>query len=213
MIEEYLGELGRLLPSTRRTRFLREAESHLRDRANALIAAGETVPEAERKAVELFGPVAVVAQAFAAAAAVHAVRRGTVLAVAALAALVVPLYLVPENTFGPAQWAAKPDSVAVTQLVALVAWLASLALGAVAVVALLADRPRAAATLVTGAVAAGLTTGVAMLVAGAVWLDHAPWTPLWATLGLMLPATAVLLGTAAVALAWVRARRPLLVSD
>ena len=29
----------------------------------------------------------------------------------------------------------------------------------------------------------------------------------------MLPATAVLLGTAAGALAWVRARRPLLVSD
>ena len=131
------------------------------------------MPEAERKAVESFGPVAVVAQAFAAAAP-FTPCGGTVLAVAALAALVVPLYLVPENTFGLRSGRRSPDSVAVTQLVALAAWLVSLALGAVAVAALLADRPRAAATLVTGAVAAGLTTGVAMLVAGAVWLDHAP---------------------------------------
>ena len=213
MIEEYLRELARRLPSTRRTRFLREAEAHLRDRADALIAAGQRSSEAERQAVASFGPVQVVAHAFTAAAAVHAVRRGTVLAAAALAALVFPLYLIPENTFGPAQWEAKPDSVSLTQLLAVTAWLVSLALGAGAVVALLAHRPRAAATLVTGAVAAGLATGVAVLVAGAVWLDHAPWTPLWAALGLMLPATVVLLGTAAGALAWVRARRPLLAVD
>ena len=46
-----------------------------------------------------------------------------------------------------------------------------------------------------------------------VWLANAPWTPLWAALGLMLPATIVLLGAAAGALAWVVTTRPLLAVD
>jgi hypothetical protein len=41
-----------------------------------------------------------------------------------------------------------------------------------------------------------------------VWLDHAPWTPLWSALGLVVPATIVLVGVTAGALAWIQTRRP-----
>jgi hypothetical protein len=89
-------------------------------------------------------------------------------------------------------------------------WIASLAVAAAAVVAAFADRARAASTLLAAAVALACTTGVAALVAGAVWLEHAPWTPLWWALGVVVPATVVGVGVAAGALARVWARRPLL---
>ena len=210
MIEQYLRELARLLPGTRRERFLREAEDHLRDRASALVAAGVPTVEAERRAVEAFGPVEEVARGLAGVAAVHATRRAAVLALGALALLVVPLYAIPENTFGPAQWEAKPVSVTATQLVAVGVWLAALGLGAAAVAAAFLDRSRAAGVLLATAVTLAFATGVAVLTACAVWLEHAPWTPLWSALGLVVPATIVLVCIAAGALAWAWARRPLL---
>lgn len=209
MIED-LRELQRRLPPERRSRFLTEAEAHLRDRKDALIAAGHSPDEAERLAVASFGPVDDVARRMSAVAAGHVTRRSAVAALIALAFLVVPLYVVPENTFGPAEWASEPSAVTVTQVVALLLWIASLAVAVAAVVAASADRARAAATLLAAAAGLACATGAAALVAGVVWLDHAPWTPLWSALGLVVPATIVAVGVAAGALALVWARRPLL---
>jgi hypothetical protein len=209
-LEEYLAELAARVPGACRRRFLREAEEHLRERKAALVASGAAPAEAERRAVEAFGSVDVVVTRMAWESSVLATRRGTVLALAALVLLVIPLYAIPENTFGPAQWATKPTAVTATQLVAVMFWLAATVISALAVSAALLERPRAAAALLATAVALSFVTGVALLVAGAVWLEHAPWTPLWSALGLVVPATIALIGVAAGALAWIQARRPLL---
>jgi hypothetical protein len=210
VIEHYLRELHARLPRERRSRFLAEAEAHLRDRRDALIAAGHAPDEAERLAVESFGPVDDVARRMSAVAARYLTRRAAVAALVALAFLVVPLYLVPENTFGPAEWASKPSPVTVTQVVAVLLWLASLAVAAAAVLAAFADRARTAATLLAAAAGLACATGAAALVAGIVWLEHAPWTPLWWALGVVVPATILAVGMAAGALALVWARRQLL---
>jgi hypothetical protein len=207
-IEEYLAQLAPRLPGACRRRFLREAEEHLRDRSAALVAGGAAPAEAERRAVEGFGSVDEVVARMAWESSVRATRRGTVLAFAALVLLLLPLYAIPEHTFGPAQWAAKPTAVTATQLAAVTAWLAATGVGALAVTAAFLERPRAAAVLLAAAVALGCVTGVAVLAAGAVWLDHAPWTPLWSALGLVVPVTLALLGVAAGALAWIRTGRP-----
>jgi hypothetical protein len=207
-IENYLAELETRLPAACRRRFLREAEEHLRDGKAALVARGADPAEAERRAIEGFGPVDVVATRMAWEGSVLATRRGTVLALAALLLLFIPLYAIPENTFGPAEWATKPTVVGATQLVAVTFWLAAMAVGASAVAAAFLERPRAAAALLATAGGLGFATGVAVLVAGAVWLDHAPWTPLWSALGLVVPATIVLVGVTAGALAWIQTRRP-----
>lgn len=207
-IQDYLAELAQRLPGACRSRFLREAEEHLRDRQAALVARGAAPAEAERRAVEVFGPVDVVVTRMAWESSLVVTRRGTVLALAALVLLLVPLYAIPENTFGPAQWATKPTAVTATQVVAVTFWLAATAVGALAVAAAILERPRAAAALLATAVALGVLTGVALLVAGVVWLDHAPWTPLWSALGLVVPATIVLIGVAAGALSWIQGRRP-----
>jgi hypothetical protein len=207
-IEAYLRELGRLLPSTRRSRFLREAESHLRESTDALVAAGVEPRDAERRAVEAFGPVDLVAGAFAAESARHATRRAAVITVGALALLVLPLYGIPENTLPPAEWVSKPVDIAWAQRLAVGLWLASLAFGSAAVTAALLDQARFARAGLAGALIAGLASCGAAGYAAVRWLGEVPGSGESALLG--TTAAIVLLGLATVGLAWARSKRELL---
>src|SRR5436190_11734868 len=77
-IDEYLDqllcELQGHAPDVRRV--LTEAEQHLRDAADDGVAGGLSAEEAERQAVERFGPARTVAHRFAATAPLHP-RRAT----------------------------------------------------------------------------------------------------------------------------------------
>lgn len=204
-IEAYLRELGRLLPSTRRTRFLREAESHLRETAAALVAKGVEPGEAERRATEAFGPVEVVARAFCEESARHATRRATVLTLGALILLVLPLYGIPENTLPPATWAVKPADLAWAQQLATGLWLASLAFGVVAVTAAVFDRAPLARAGLALAVAAGAASCLAAGYAAVRWLGEVPGSEASAVLG--GSGAVALLAFAGAGLAWATSKR------
>jgi len=205
-VDEYLAELARRLPRTRRRRFLMEAEAHLRDAASANLRRGLDADAAEQAAVESFGDPAVVARRFAAVTAISSVRRASLVALAAVVALVLPLYGIPENTLPAARWEVKPTDIAVLQGVAIALWLAAIVLAALGFGFSLARHTR----LVAGALIAATTAVAGFLAVGVVlfarWLAEAPWTPLWPFLGLALPISAGCLGVCVAASLWVRDR-------
>lgn len=205
-IDAYLAELARHLPRTHRPRFLAEAEEHLRDAANANRLRGLDAAAAERAAIRSFGDPEVVARRFAAVSALSSVRRGSLLALAAVVALVLPLYGIPENTLPPARWEEKPTDIAVLQALAIAFWLAAVVLAALGLGSSLFRHARLAAgalVAATAAVAGFLAVGVVLF---ARWLAEAPWTPLWPFLGLALPITVACLGVCVAASLWVRDR-------
>jgi HAAS domain-containing protein len=205
VIESYLAELARRLPPACRRRFLAETEAHLRDRTAALVAEGLEREEAETQAVTSFGPVEAVASTIAKAYSAHVTRRAAAVVLGALIVLVLPFYGIPKNTFGPAQWDAKPTAITVAQIVAGILWLGALGTAAGAMLVAFVDRFRVARLLVTSAVMLATASFAAAAVGAALWLDAAPWTPLWSMFGLMLPAAFGSLGLALAALAWLRA--------
>jgi hypothetical protein len=210
VIADYLRELERRLPETRRRRLLQEAEAHLRDSAASYEAQGLDPVAAEAAAVKAFGPVDVVARAFAAEAAAHATRRAAILAVGALASLVLPVYGIPENTLPPAPWVDKPVHLAVQQSLAL--GLVALALGGALAGAVAAFTRRAQLTAPLLALAAALG-GATLLVSAALaiqWDRAAPETPLLALLALLLPFAAAAVAVAGAAAMWAGDRRALL---
>jgi hypothetical protein len=103
-IDAYLAVLGSKVPWLGRRRALAEAREHLRDSAARHRADGLQPDAAEEAAVDGFGDVEVVADRFAAEAAVLETRTATAVALLAVALFVFPLYVVPENTLPPAQW-------------------------------------------------------------------------------------------------------------
>jgi hypothetical protein len=210
VIAEYLSELACRLPETRRRRLLREAEAHLRDAAASYEARGLNPGAAEAAAVRDFGPVAVVARAFAAEAAVHATRRAALLAVAALASLVLPLYGIPENTLPPAPWVEKPGHLAVQQSVALSLFALALTSAVAAAGAAFSRRSRLAAPLLALAAALGAATMVVATALAIQWDRAAPETPLLGLLALLLPFAAAPVAVALGAAAWAGERRALL---
>jgi hypothetical protein len=211
IIEAYLAELRRRLPSMRRGRFLREAEEHLRDDARERMRACETDPvAAEAAAIEAFGPVETVAERLAREAAPYAVRRAAFVAVAGLALLIVPVYGIPENRLPPAPWSDRPAVLDVLVSVTEAAWIGAVALALLALAASWARRARLATALLVAAGAAGASSIAAAFATTVAWRIEVPATPVWSVLGLLVPATAVSLGSALAAVAWARAKRPLL---
>ena len=213
MIERYLTRLAALLPETRRRRFLREAEEHLRDAAAGYEARGFDRDAAEAAAVEAFGPPETVARAFAAEAAVHSTRRAAGIAVVMLAALVLPLYAVPENTLPPAPWLEKPTHLAVQQTLAMGLYAAALLLAAAGATAACTRWTRAAAPLLAGAAVAGASAAVVAAALAVQWDAAAPATPLVRLLALLLPTALIPVAVAAGAASWARRRRPLLAAE
>jgi hypothetical protein len=103
-IDAYLAALGSKVPWLGRRRALAEAREHLRDSAARHRADGLEPAAAEEAAIDGFGDVEVVADRFAAEAAILETRTATAVALLAVAFFVFPLYVVPENTLPPAQW-------------------------------------------------------------------------------------------------------------
>jgi len=208
-IDGYLAGLERRLPRTRRRRFLAEAEEHLRDAAARHAAGGLSWQAAERAAVRDFGPVEVVARRLAAEAAVYETRGAALIALGAAALFVFPLYVVPENTLPPAQWAAKPTDITVLQVVTVTFWLTAVALAATSAAFTWTrwSHHTAHALVATGAGVMGSVLISAALVAR--WFTAAPVTSSWPLLA--APAALACLGTCVAAAAWARHRRTLLV--
>lgn len=200
-IDDYLEELRRLLPLTRRERFLREAEMHLREASEARLRDGLGRVEAEALAVEAFGPVAVVAERMRRETAPVVVRRASGVAFVGLSALFLPLYVVPENLLPPAPWAERPEYLGVLLGVALGCWLGALGLAAAASVA---PAGIGAQALVASAVL-GLGCGVSALAAAVAWHVEAPSTP-WSIVAIAVPITIVALGGVVGAASWARER-------
>ena len=193
-IDAYLAELARHLPRTHRQRFLAEAEEHLHDAANANRLRGLDADAAEHAAIQSFGDPDVVARRFVAVSALSSMRRASLVALAAVVALVLPLYGIPENTLPPARWEAKPTDIAVLQSVTIALWLTAVVLATLGLGLSLSRHARmakGALVAATAAVAGLLAVGVALV---ARWLTEAPWTPLWPFLGLALPITVACLG-------------------
>lgn len=200
-IPAYLAELRAHLPSTRRSRLLREVEAHLRDATAAHVRAGLDREAAEARAVAQFGPAAVVAARMRRETAPVAVRRAAAVALVALASLFLPLYAVPENLLPPAPWQERPSYLGVLLTLALVFWLGALVVAAVAVCV----RPRLAAAAIVVAALLGACSGALALAAAAAWHVEAPETP-WSVLLIAAPLTTIAVLGVFAAGAWARER-------
>jgi hypothetical protein len=200
-VDDYLRELRRLLPSTRRERFLRESEAHLRETVDRLTRDGVARREAEARAVEAFGPAAEVAARMRRETAPIAVRRAGGVAVVALASLVAPLYAVPENLLPPAPWPERPAYLGTLLTVALACWLGAL----VAAASGWALPPRGGARALGLACLLGLASGAASVAAAMAWHVEAPATP-WHVTMLVVLSTLLALAAVSAAAAWAHTR-------
>jgi hypothetical protein len=200
-IPAYLAELRAHLPSTRKSRLLREVEAHLRDATAAHVRAGLDRNAAEARAVAEFGPAAAVAARMRRETAPIAVRHAAAVALVALASLFLPLYAVPENMLPPAPWPERPSYLGVLLTLALVCWLGALALAAVAVCV----RPRLAATAIVLAALLGACSGALALAAAVAWHVEAPATP-WSVLLIAAPITTMAVLAVFATGAWARER-------
>ena len=209
-IDAYLAELRRRLPSTRRERFLREAEEHLREDARERMRTGTNPLSAEADAVAAFGPLEEVADRLSREAAPVAVRRATVVAVIGFGTLIVPLYGIPENRLPPAPWDDRPTLLDVLVTTTEAAWLGAVVIALVALVASSSGRARLATACLVAAGAVGVASVTAAIVTTIAWRTEAPATPVWSILALLVPATAATLGIALVAVAWAYEKLPLL---
>jgi hypothetical protein len=209
-IDAYLVELQRLLPRLAGRRAVAEVREHLRDTAAEQRAAGLSALDAEVAATQAFGSVEDVARRLAAELAVRESRLACVLALAAAAFFVFPLYVVPENTLPPATWVEKPTDIALLQGVAIGCWIGACLLAALAALFAWTRWSRLAAPFVLGSAVAvtGSTVVSAALVAR--WFAVTAATPNWALAAPLALASVAACGCAAL---WARSsRRRLLAS-
>lgn len=210
-IDQYLGELERLLPRLARLRVLPEVREHLRDAAARHRAAGAKPFEAESAATREFGRVQKVARRFASELAVRETRIAATLALGAVAVFVFPLYVVPENTLPPATWVEKPGDILLLQRIAIGLWLTA---GGLATASALLAWTRwlrlAAFTLLCAAasIAASIAASAALVMR---WFHYTPSTPNFA---LSVPLAAACLAACVGALWWaLSSRRRLQVAE
>lgn len=203
-IDAYMSALERLLPRIARLRVLAEVREHLRDAAARQQDEGVSSFEAEAAATRAFGPVADIARRLGSELALRETRLAGVLALAAAASFVFPLYVVPENTLPPAPWAEKPQDIFVLQLVGVGLWIAAGALALAATALAWTRWPQLVApalTCVTIALAGSVVVGIALVVR---WFSYTPATPNWAFAAPL--AVACLVACAGAAL-WAKAAR------
>jgi hypothetical protein len=197
MIDTYLRELRQRLPRWAGRRFLVEAEAHLRDAAARHRQAGQAAEQAERRAVEEFGPPEEIAARAARQIAAAARRPAALLVLAAALLYVVPLYGIPENVLPPAPWSSVPDHLAIGRDAAVGLWIGAIAAATTGVV----TTRWAASAIALCWLAASALVSAAVAVA---WDAEAPATPLAELLLLMTPLAAAAVLAPAAALLSVR---------
>ena len=106
--------------------------------------------------------------------AVRETRLATALALGAAALFVFPLYVVPENTLPPAQWAEKPRDIFVLQTVTVALWLLSVALAAVGTVLSWTRASRFTAALLAATTLAILGSVLASTALVVRWFAEVP---------------------------------------
>ena len=201
-IEEYLSALARLLPRIARLRALPEVRDHLCDAAARHRADGLSPFEAEAAATRDFGSVAEVGRRLGFELAVRETRLAALLALAAMAFFVVPLYVVPENTLPPAPWAEKPRDIALLQAGAIGCWLLGGLLATVGVALAWTRWSRVTAPALLGATAAVAASSVVSVALVVRWFALTPATPSW---GFAAPLALGSIGACASAALWARA--------
>ena len=202
VIGRYLRDLSAGVgPLPLRRRLLTEAEDHLREVAEALEQAGIERDEAERRAVERFGPVEDVARRLRAEVGARA-RRWSAWVLPVLVALyVAPFYVVPENAFPPAPWATTPSHLAWKHDVALGAFAAAVLLALLGALAAAWTARVVVSALAGVAVAALVVSAVVSAVMDAQWIGEVPGTSAALVYGAMLPLKALLVLAAAAVVA------------
>jgi hypothetical protein len=203
-IDAYLAELERTLSRAARRRALPEIKEHLRDSAARHRAAGASPYDAEEAATRDFGPADEVARRIDGELAVRETRLASLLALGAVLAFVFPLYVIPENTLGPATWPEVPSEIVALQRASIALWLVSGALAAVSVVlAWTRWQPLAAHTLLATAVTIAAATAVGSVHA-IRWIQLSPTTPNWFVAAV---AAAAILAACLLAALWTRSTR------
>jgi hypothetical protein len=210
-IDEYLAELGRRLPRVGRRRILSEAKAHLRDSTARHEAAGLTRPAAEAAATRDFGDVITVARRFAADVAIHETRMASALALGAVTFFVFPLYVVPENTLPPAEWAEKPFGIELLQILAVVLWASAGTLAVTGLLVAWTRWSRFAAPLLEGVLRALLASIVVSALLVVRWIAATGVVVLWPLLA--GPLAIACLAVCAEAAGWAHSRRCRLVQD
>jgi hypothetical protein len=203
-IDAYLTELERLLSWSARRRALPEIKEHLRDSAARHRDTGESPFEAEEVATRDFGRAAEVARRVDGELAVRETRLASLLALGAVLAFVGPLYVIPENSLGPATWTEVPAEILGLQRVSIALWLVSGTLAAVSVALSWTRRLDVAAhTLLAtaGSIVAATAVGSALALR---WIQLSPTTPNWALSALF---AALILAVCALAALWTRSTR------
>jgi hypothetical protein len=172
--DAYVRELERRLPFAlgHRARVLAEVREHLR--------------EGREESLARFGPVDDLAAELRPELRARALATASWLIPVLVVLFVVPFYVIPENAFPPAPWAAVPGYLAWKHDVALTAF--AVALGA-AVVAALAGRvaPRWALPPLLLALGALALAAVVATVMDVQWIEEVPGTSAALVYGALLP--------------------------
>jgi hypothetical protein len=210
-IDAYLAELARRLPRLGRRRIIAEVEGHLRDSTARHEAAGLARSAAEEAATRDFGDVALMARRLAAEVAVRETRAAPALALAAIAVFVFPLYVVPENTLPPAEWATKPRDILALQVITISLWLAAGALAAVSALLAWTRWSRFASPVLQLSFGALTASVAASLILAVRWTVTVPDAIVWPLLA--APLALGCLAVCAEAAGWAHSRRCRLVQD
>jgi hypothetical protein len=210
-VAAYVAELAGRLPRLGRRRILKEVEAHLEDASRRHQSEGLPREEAEAAAIRDFGDVTVVARGLAAEVAVRETRIAPLLALGATAFFVFPLYVVPENTLPPAEWATKPQDVLVLQVATIALWLAAGALAAASSLLAWTRWSRFASPVLQLGFGALTASVVASLVLAVRWVVTVPDAYVWPLLA--GPLALGCLAACAQAAGWAHSRRCRLVQD
>jgi hypothetical protein len=181
--ERYVRELGRRLPFAlgHRARVLAEVREHLREGGDEALAR--------------FGSVDELASELRPELRARAITTASWLLPLLVAAFLIPFYVIPENAFPPAPWAAVPGYLAWKQDAALSAFV--VALGAAAVGAVVARvSPRAALPVLWLCVASLLAAAAFAMVMDVQWLEEVPGTSAALVYGGLLPLRAAVVAVA-----------------
>ena len=188
MIDHYLAELRRRLRFRPflRSRLTAEAESHLRESAEAL--------GSEQEAVARFGPPERIAAAAIRGAAPRGLFRSALLLLGGLALFVFPLYGIPENTLPPAPWSERPEYLTWKLYASLGAYCAAVGAALPAAFAAWRGWARAALGALVACAAAIVVSASFATVLAIQWTNAVPGSG--TTLALTLTATVFATGLA-----------------
>jgi hypothetical protein len=181
--EQYVRELERRLPFA------------LGHRARALAEVSEHLREGGDEALARFGSADELARELRPELRARAVATASWLLPLLVVVFVIPFYVIPENAFPPAPWAAVPAYLAWKRDAALVAFVVAVG-AAVAGMVIARLSPRWALPVLWLSVAALFAAATFAMVLDAQWIDEVPGTSAALVFGALLPLRAAVVALA-----------------